>query len=94
MIIPHIPAHPSTIKHQMQLRAAMDSDNPYHAQHIEEFCGYVDASLAALRQEILAATPGIVRAELAKKDVEIKVDELSFQAAKKKFKDLIRSIWH
>lgn len=35
------------LRHQMQLRAGMTSDNPYHNQHIREFCDYVDYSIAA-----------------------------------------------
>lgn len=69
------------------------SDNPYHAQHIREFCDYTDSAVAAMGHSILEALPTLIRAELAKKDVEIKVEEKSYQAAKRKIAELFHGIW-
>ena len=83
------------IRHQMNLRAGMQS-NPYHGQHIREFCDYTDAMVESAVQQILNQLPAIVRAELAKKEVEIKVEEKSYQVAKKKFDefaDKLRNLW-
>ena len=76
----------------MQLRAGMISDNPYHNQHIREFCDYVDYSIAAMVEDLRQAIPAMIQAELAKPKVAIQVDEKSFQAAKKKVDELFRGI--
>ena len=80
------------LRHQMQLRAGMTSDNPYHNQHIREFCDYVDYSIAAMIEDLRQAIPAMIQAELAKPKVAIQVDEKSFQAAKKKVDELFRGI--
>ncbi len=81
-------------KRQMQLRATISgSNNPYHAQHIQEFCDYTDKAVAAMGQSILEALPALIRAEIATKDIEIKVEEKSYQTAKRKIAELFQSIW-
>ena len=49
------------LRHQMQLRAGMTSDNPYHNQHIEDFCDYADAIAKGEAQEVREEVPGIVQ---------------------------------
>lgn len=62
----------------MNLRAAMaNSDNPYHAQHIREFCDYTDKAVSAMGENILEVLPALIRAELAKPEIKMKVDEKS-----------------
>ena len=34
----------SIIKHGMQIETTMNGGNPYHGQHIKEFCAYADAT--------------------------------------------------
>lgn len=83
------------IRHQMELRAGMQS-NPYHGLHIREFCEYADALAESTAAYIMKQLPTLIRAELDKKEVEIKVEEKSYQAAKKKvneFADVLRKMW-
>ena len=80
-------------KHQMNLRAGMaHSDNPYHAQHIREFCDYTDKAVSAMGQSIMEALPALIRAELQKPEIKVKVDEKSLQTVKQKVGDLFRSL--
>ena len=30
------------LRHQLNLQNGMNSGNPYHAKHIDEFCNYAD----------------------------------------------------
>ncbi len=32
------------IRHAMEMGAAVNGGNPYHAQHIRQFCDYADAA--------------------------------------------------
>lgn len=75
------------IRHQMNLRAGMQS-NPYHGQHIREFCDYADALAESTAAYILKQLPALIRQELDKKEVEIKVEEKAYQTAKKKVNEL------
>jgi len=77
----------------MNLRAGMGhSDNPYHAQHIREFCDYTDKAVSAMGQSIMEALPALIRAELQKPEIKVKVDEKSLQTVKQKVGDLFRSL--
>ena len=57
------------IRHQQKLRAAMSSDNPFHAQHVQEFCDYTDAVVAAAVESLREAIPAMIQAELSKPSV-------------------------
>ncbi len=84
------------LRHQMQLKAGMQ-DNPYHGQHIQDFCAYTDAMVEAAVEGIMEQLPQLIRQELEKKDVSIKVEEKSYDAAKVKIKnlaDILRNMWH
>ena len=70
----------------------MDSDNPIHAKHVQEFCNYTDAIMAAAVNDLRAALPAMIQAELSKPCVQIQVDEKSYQAAKMKIDDLFKGI--
>lgn len=75
------------IRHQMNLRAGMQS-NPYHGLHIREFCDYADALAESTAEYIMKQLPVLIRKELDKKEVEIKVEEKAYQTAKKKVNEL------
>lgn len=75
------------IRHQMNLRAGMQS-NPYHGLHIREFCDYADALAESTAECIMKQLPTLIRQELNKKEVEIKVEEKAYQTAKKKVNEL------
>ena len=54
----------------MNLRAGMaHSDNPYHAQHVRDFCDYTDKAVAAMGESIMEALPALIRAELVKPEI-------------------------
>lgn len=83
------------IRHQMNLRAGMQS-NPYHGLHIREFCDYADALAESTAEYIMKQLPALIRKELDKKEVEIKVEEKAYQTAKKKvneFAEMLRKMW-
>ena len=48
----------------MRARSTMTSDNPYHNQHIEDFCNYADAVAKGEAQEVREELPGIVQQEV------------------------------
>lgn len=75
------------IRHQMNLRAGMQS-NPYHGLHIREFCDYADALAESTAEYIMKQLHALIRQELNKKEVEIKVEEKAYQTAKKKVNEL------
>lgn len=83
------------IRHKMNLRAGMQS-NPYHGLHIREFCDYADALAESTAEYIMKLLPTLIRQELDKKEVEIKVEEKAYQTAKKKvneFAEMLRNMW-
>lgn len=83
------------IRHKMNLRAGMQS-NPYHGLHIKEFCDYADALAESTAAYIIKQLPALIRKELDKKEVEIKVEEKAYQTAKKKiseFGEMLRNMW-
>lgn len=50
----------------------------------------------AVREDLLNQLPELIREELKKKDVQIKVEEKSYEAAKGKIKslaDILRNMW-
>ncbi len=75
-------------RHNMQIRAAMSGDNPYHVQHINEYCDYVDYMVAAALQDIREALPLIIREELVKGKVQIDIEDKSFEKARKRISTL------
>lgn len=85
----------SILRHQMNLKAGMQG-NPYHGQHIRDFCDYTDAMAESTAEYILKQLPELIRKELDKKEVEIKVEEKAYQTAKKKvseFGEMLRKMW-
>ena len=53
----------------------MSSDNPYHGQHIQQFCEYADAvaegAAEDIKKEIPAAVKDEVKKQLSSNQVEI-----------------------
>ena len=66
----------------------MSGDNPYHVQHINEYCDYVDYMVAAALEDIKQALPLIIREELVKGKVQIDIDDKSFEKARKRISTL------
>ena len=70
----------------------MSSDNPYHGQHIQQFCEYADtvAEGAAedIKKEIPAAVKDEVHKQLTSRKVEIEIDKQSMKKAQKAIEDI------
>ena len=81
-------ARASAIKHSMQMSAAMSSDNPYHGQHIQQFCEYADAVAEDVKKDIPDAVKDEVHKQLSGRKVEIEIDKQSLKKAQKAMDDL------
>ena len=85
-------ARASAIKHTMQFSAAMDSNNPYHGQHIQQFCEYADAVAEGAAEDVKKEIPDAVKDEVHKqltsRKVEIEIDKQSMKKAQKAIEDV------
>lgn len=70
----------------------MSSDNPYHGQHIQQFCEYADAvaegAAEDIKKEIPAAVKDEVHKQLTSRKVEIEIDKQSMKKAQKAIEDV------
>ena len=86
-------ARAAMIRHSMQMNAALSSDNPYHGQHIQQFCEYADAVADGAAEEVKRDIPPLVRDEVQKqmssRKIEIEVDKQSVKKAQKAIDDLL-----
>lgn len=80
----------------MRIKGAFTSDNPYHNQHIEDFCDYADAVAKGEAQEVREEVPGLVhqevQKEMASKKIRVEVDKESARKAKAVFDDFAKSL--
>lgn len=85
-------ARASALKHTMQMSAAMSSDNPYHGQHIQQFCEYADAVAEGAAEDIKKEIPNAVKDEVKKQlssnQVEVVIEKQSLKKAQKAIDDL------
>ena len=69
----------------------MNSENPYHGQHIQQFCEYADAvaegAAEDIKKEIPAAVKDEVHKQLTSRKVEIEIDNQSMKKAQKAIED-------
>lgn len=74
------------------MSAAFGSDNPYHGQHIQQFCEYADAvaegAAEDIKKEIPAAVKDEVHKQLTSRKVEIEIDNQSMKKAQKAIEDV------
>lgn len=74
------------------MSAAFGSDNPYHGQHIQQFCEYADAvaegAAEDIKKEIPAAVKDEVHKQLTSRKVEIEIDKQSMKKAQKAIEDV------
>ena len=70
----------------------MSSENPYHGQHIQQFCEYADAvaegAAEDIKKEIPAAVKDEVHKQLTSRKVEIEIDKQSMKKAQKAIEDV------
>ena len=74
------------------MSAAMSSENPYHGQHIQQFCEYADAVAEGAAEDIKKEIPAVVKDEVHKqltiRKVEIEIDKQSMKKAQKAIEDV------
>lgn len=74
------------------MSAAMSSENPYHGQHIQQFCEYADAVAEGAAEDIKKEIPAAVKDEVHKQlnshKVEIEIDKQSMKKAQKAIEDV------
>lgn len=74
------------------MSAAFGSDNPYHGQHIQQFCEYADAvaegAAEDIKKEIPAAVKDEVHKQLTSRKIEIEIDKQSMKKAQKAIEDV------
>lgn len=80
-------------KHALELQNQANGGNPYHYQHIQEFCKYTDSVVAGAMAELKASLPQLIAEAMKSPKVEIEVDEKSYKTAKKKIEDLFNMIF-
>ena len=70
----------------------MSSENPYHGQHIQQFCEYADAVAEGAAEDIKKEIPAAVKDEVHKQlnshKVEIEIDKQSMKKAQKAIEDV------
>lgn len=76
----------------MEMQNAANGGNPYHFEHIREFCNYADNLVAGAMAELRAQLPQLVAEAMHSPKVEIEVDEKSYKTAKQKIADLFNMI--
>ena len=86
-------ARAAMIRHSMQMNAALSSDNPYHGQHIQQFCEYAYAVSEGAAEEDKRDIPPLVLYEVQKqmssRKIEIEVDKQSVKKSQKAIDDLL-----
>ena len=80
-------------RRELELQNQADGGNPYHAQHIIQFCNYADNLVAGAIADLKAQLPQLVAEAMKTPKVEIEVDEKSYKTAKKKIEDLFNMIF-
>ena len=70
----------------------MSSGNPYHGQHIQQFCEYADAvaegAAEDIKKEIPAAVKDEVKKQLSSNQVEVVIEKQSLKKAQKAIEDV------
>lgn len=74
------------------MSAAFNSENPYHGQHINQFCEYADVvaegAAEEVKKEIPAAVKDEVHKQLTSRQVAVEIDKQSLKKAQKAIDDL------
>lgn len=77
------------IRHVMEMSAAYDHNNPYHAEHIRDFCDYADAAAEEVMEELPLAVQKEVGKQLAGNKVQVEIDKQSMKKAQKAIDELL-----
>ena len=77
----------------LELQNMANGGNPYHSQHIREFCDYTDKAIAGAMAELKASLPQLVAQAMKQPQVQIEVEEKSYKTAKQKIEDLLNMVF-
>ena len=80
-------------RREMEFQAQASGANPYHYQHIIQFCDYADNLVTGAMEALKAQIPQLVAEAMKTPKVEIEVDEKSYKTAKKKIEDFLNMIF-
>ena len=77
----------------MEMGAVYDNSNPYHAQHIRQFCDYAEAVADGAAEEVMQEIPAAVQKEVGKQlagnKVQVEIDKQSMKKAQKAIDELL-----
>ena len=77
------------IRHIMEMGAAVNGGNPYHALHIHQFCNYADAAAEEVMEELPQAVQKEVGKQLSGNKVQVEIDKQSMKKAQKAIDELL-----
>ena len=80
-------------RRELEFQNQAEGGNPYHGQHIIQFCDYADNLVAGAMEELQAALPQMIAEAENSPKVQIEVDEKSYKTAKQKIEDLFNMIF-
>ena len=80
------------LRHQLNLQNGMNSGNPYHAKHIDEFCNYADQVVASAMENLRQDLTVMIQQELKTGKVQVGIDEGAFRKTKSKIDSLFKDI--
>ena len=80
-------------RRELEFQNQIEGGNPYHGQHIIQFCDYADNLVAGAMEELRASLPQLVAEAVQKTNIQVEVDEKSYRTAKQKIEDLFNMIF-
>ena len=83
----------SALRHAMEMGSQLDHNNPYHTQHIRDFCDYAEAVADGAAEEVMQEIPAAVQKEVGKQlacnKVQVEIDKQSMKKAQKAIDELL-----
>lgn len=80
-------------RRELEFQNQAEGGNPFHAQHIIQFCDYADNLVAGAMEELRASLPQMIAEVVNSPRVQVEVDEKSYKTAKQKIEDLFNMIF-
>ncbi len=79
-------------RRELEFQNQAEGGNPYHGQHIIQFCDYADNLVAGAMAELQACLPQMIAEVVNSPRIQVEVDEKSYKTAKQKIADLFNMI--
>ena len=76
-------------KHAMR----MGNRNPYHNQHIDQFCAYADLLAESAKAEVIEMLPRLIEEYLKSPRWQVEVDENSLRTVQQKISKMLDGIF-